>query len=164
MRVTSTFNLPQSILESFKKFGLTSLFVMIGVLQGFAKSGGFDTYATLAIVAIFIIFSAVFIGVSVYIKHRNYLQIYYELDDEKVIYFDGFFAPVRKEILYRRILEVDFRQGFFQKKFGLGTVTLVTNSASSNQASAGITMKDIANPHEVYEAVKAIVYPHIKNS
>jgi uncharacterized membrane protein YdbT with pleckstrin-like domain len=104
------------------------------------------------------------IGIAMHLKKRNYIQTYYELDDEKVVYFNGFFSPERKEILYQRILEVDFRQGFLQQLFGLGTVILVTNSGSSNQPMAGINITDVQNPDQVYEAVKKIVYSHIKDN
>jgi membrane protein YdbS with pleckstrin-like domain len=93
---------------------------------------------------------------------RNYAQTYYELEEDKIIYFDGFFSLTRKEILYKRIMEVNLSQGFLQKKYGLGNIILVTSSASSNQASAGITIRDIENSEQAYEAAKKLIYPHIR--
>jgi membrane protein YdbS with pleckstrin-like domain len=157
MKLTSTFNPVLSFILLLGFISFWSLLI-IGIPIGMASASDHFQLCIGLILALLIVAAII----AAHIRKRNYAMTFYEFDEEKIIYFDGFFNPTRKEIFYKRILEVDFKQGFLQKQFGLGTIVLVTNSASSNQQDSGINVPDIANPAETYDAVKKLIYARIK--
>jgi membrane protein YdbS with pleckstrin-like domain len=103
-----------------------------------------------------------FFGVPVLVfvaRQRTYAETEYRFHRDRLEYAEGFWTAENKTIKYDRIAEISLRRGVIQKKFGLGTIYLATPATGYEQgrARSGILLRDIADPEEAYERVKALV-------
>jgi membrane protein YdbS with pleckstrin-like domain len=127
--------------------------------------------------ASFIIFGAIaFFGIPLvtYIgKKLNYARTQYNFLDDRLEFEEGFFTINKKLIKYKDVKEVTLRKGMLQRIYGLGTIymaTLATGSTTSfnpfyalgfgNVSASGVGVRDIANPDDAYEKIKALVDSH----
>jgi hypothetical protein len=106
-------------------------------------------------------------------KKLNYARTEYSFSDDQLDFEEGFFTISKKLIKYKDIKEVTLRKGILQRIYGLGTIylaTLATGSTASfnpfyalgfgNVSASGISVRDIPNPDEAYEKIKAMVESH----
>jgi membrane protein YdbS with pleckstrin-like domain len=122
----------------------------------------------------FIAFGALaFVGVPAiaYIgKKLNYARTEYRFYADRLEFDEGFFSINKKVIKFRDVKEVTLRKGIFQRIYGLGTIylaTLATGSTSNtnpfvalgfgNVSASGVSVRDIADPDQVFEKVRGIV-------
>ena len=111
------------------------------------------------------------IPLVVYIgKKFNYARTEYNFFDDRLEFEEGFFTINKKLIKYKDIKEVTLRKGFLQRAYGLGTIYLATEATGSspssgpfyalgfgNVSASGVGVRDVPNPDEAYEKIKAIV-------
>jgi uncharacterized membrane protein YdbT with pleckstrin-like domain len=122
----------------------------------------------------FIFFGALaFVGVPIvaYVgKKLNYTRTEYRFYADRLEFDEGFFTINKKVIKFRDVKEVTLRKGIFQRTYGLGTIylaTLATGSTSNtnpfvalgfgNVSASGVSVRDIADPDQVFDKVRAIV-------
>jgi uncharacterized membrane protein YdbT with pleckstrin-like domain len=104
------------------------------------------------------------------IKSLNYRRTEYKFYEDRLEFEEGFFTINKKSIKFKDVREVTLRRGILQRMYGLGTVylaTLATGSSSysnpfaaigfGNISASGISVRDITNPEETYQKIKAIV-------
>ncbi len=125
----------------------------------------------------FIFFGAlVFFGIPItfyIVKKLNYGRTEYKFFDDQLEFEEGFFTINKKLVKYKDIKEVTLGKGILQRIYGLGTIylaTLATGSTPSfnpfyalgfgNVSASGIGVRDIPNPDEAYEKIKAMVESH----
>ena len=125
----------------------------------------------------FIVFGALaFFGIPLvaYIgKKLNYARTEYTFSDDQLEFEEGFFTINKKLIKYKDVKEVTLRKGILQRIYGLGTIylaTLATGSTTSfnpfyalgfgNVSASGVGVRDIPNPDDAYEKIKAMVETH----
>ena len=111
------------------------------------------------------------IPLVVYIgKKFNYARTQYNFFDDRLEFEEGFFTINKKLIKYKDIKEVTLRKGFLQRAYGLGTIYLATEATGSspssgpfyalgfgNVSASGVGVRDVPDPDEAYEKIKAIV-------
>lgn len=83
----------------------------------------------------------------------NYEKTSYEFLQDRLVYYDGFWNRNKKEIRYKEIKEIGYKQGILQ---GNHIGNLVLSTAATHQES-GITLIDIENIKEVYQKFKVIL-------
>jgi hypothetical protein len=106
-------------------------------------------------------------------KKLNYARTEYNFLDDQLEFEEGFFTINKKLIKYKDVKEVTLRKGILQRIYGLGTIymaTLATGSTTSfnpfyalgfgNVSASGVGVRDIPNPDEAYEKIKALVDSH----
>lgn len=85
------------------------------------------------------------------VQFLKYSSTNFLIGTDKVSYINNFFNYTRVDIKYEDIKELSVTQGFLQRMFGLGAVSMIS-SATINQA--GITFYSIENPREVYDIIQ----------
>ena len=122
----------------------------------------------------FIVFgAAAFVGIPVvaYVgKKLNYARTEYRFYSDRLEFDEDFFSINKKVIKLRDVKEVTLRKGVLQRIYGLGTIylaTLATGSTANfnpfvalgfgNVSASGVSVRDIANPDEVFEKIRRIV-------
>jgi membrane protein YdbS with pleckstrin-like domain len=106
-------------------------------------------------------------------KKLNYARTVYNFLEDQLEFEEGFFTINKKLIKYKDVKEVTLRKGMLQRIYGLGTIymaTLATGSTTSfnpfyalgfgNVSASGVGVRDIANPDDAYEKIKALVDSH----
>ena len=78
---------------------------------------------------------------------NNYKKTVYEFLDDRLIYYDGFWNRSKKELMYRSIREIGYKEGIFQRKYNLGTIVV---STPATDKKAGLYLKDIQDVEAVY--------------
>jgi membrane protein YdbS with pleckstrin-like domain len=127
-------------------------------------------------IAYIILGALAFLGIPLvsYIgKKLNYARTQYNFLDDRLEFEEGFFTINKKLIKYKDVKEVTLRKGILQRIYGLGTIymaTLATGSTTSfnpfyalgfgNVSASGVGVRDIANPDDAYEKIKALVDSH----
>jgi len=120
-----------------------------------------------------VIGTAVFVAmpVAIYtVKKLNYARTEYRFYADRVEFEEGFFTINKKVVNFRDVKEVTLRKGFFQQFCGLGTVYLLTLATGvdapvspfaafgfGSVSASGVTVRDIANPDDAYDAIKKLV-------
>ncbi|RME11050.1 MAG: PH domain-containing protein [Ardenticatenia bacterium] len=89
---------------------------------------------------------------------RMYAHTEYRFYRDRLEFEEGFWTIERKMIPYDRITEITFKQGVIQRRYGLGTIELLTAGTATRPQQSGIELRDIPNPNEVYEQVKALIH------
>jgi uncharacterized membrane protein YdbT with pleckstrin-like domain len=123
---------------------------------------GFGIPGTLAFVVLPVV---LFFG-----KKLNYSRTEYRFFHNRLEVDEGFFAISRKTVRLQEIKEVTLHKGFLQRMCGLGTIYLATAATGSfssanpfgafgfgNVTSSGVTLRDIPNPDDAFERLRAIV-------
>ena len=93
--------------------------------------------------------------ITVIIKIGKYKKNIYNFYKTKVIYNDSFMNLMEREIKYKEIREVLYKQTIMQKFFNLGTIILFTTAGSGG--SYGIDIVAVENPKKTYEKIKEII-------
>ena len=129
--------------------------------------GGFSCFAIKALDlpipmwAPFVFFGVLFfcgIPLLVYlITKKTYARTEYRFRHGHMDYYEGFFNVEEKTIPLANVTEVHLRRGFFQKKYGLGTIVLSTPATGGLHAQSGIRIQNVKNPEVVYRDVKRLV-------
>lgn len=70
----------------------------------------------------------------------------YYVDSDRIYVESGLFSTEINEILLYRVLDIKSSRSFWQKIFGVGTVTLY----SADQSNKTLELKNIKNPSEVH--------------
>lgn len=89
---------------------------------------------------------------SIIIEQKAYLRTRYLLFPEEIVTYEGWWGTHEKSLSYKNIVEVSHIKGFFQQKYGLGTIKLST--AGCGGAGEGIEIKDIPDSDNVYIFIK----------
>jgi len=97
---------------------------------------------------VFIILSVILCIITIV----NYEKTTYEFLQDRLVYYEGFWNRSKKEIRYKEIKEIGYKQGVLQ---GDQNGNLVLSTAATHQ-QAGITLIDIENIKEVYQRFKVI--------
>lgn len=97
---------------------------------------------------VFIILSVILCIITI----GNYEKTSYEFLQDRLVYYEGFWNRSKKEIKYKEIKEIGYKQGVLQ---GDQNGNLVLSTAATHQ-EAGITLIDIENIKEVYQKFKVI--------
>jgi hypothetical protein len=140
-------------------------------LWGGGFFGGFSMFAVKALGLnlptwfTFVFFGALFFcGIpflTYFAAKRTTAETEYRFYADRLEYAEGFWTAEQKSIKYSDIKEVHLRQGIVQRKHGLGTIQLSTDSVSamsgSNRAFSGIRLYNIPNVEEVYQKAKELV-------
>jgi membrane protein YdbS with pleckstrin-like domain len=102
-------------------------------------------------------------------KKLNYARTEYRFFDDRLEFEEGFMTVNKKVIYYADVKEVTLRKGVLQRACGLGTIylaTLATGSAPGtgvigfgSVSASGISIRDIADPDQEYERIRALVKP-----
>ncbi len=103
-------------------------------------------------------------------KKLNYSRTEYRFFADRLEFEEGFFSINKKVIDFRNVKEVTLRKGIFQRLYGLGTIYLATLATGStpranafvtlgfgNVSASGINVRDIRQPDEMYERIRAMV-------
>ena len=103
-------------------------------------------------------------------KKLNYGQTEYQFYDDHLELQEGFFSINRKLVKYSAVREVTLRKGILQRACGLGTIYLATLATGSSQgnniffalgfgnvSASGVGVRDIRDPDQAYEKIKALV-------
>jgi uncharacterized membrane protein YdbT with pleckstrin-like domain len=98
------------------------------------------------------IFGVVGIYASI-VTALRYSKMKYAFADDRLIFSDHFITQDQKEIKYENIVEITLVEGVFQKRFGLGTIQLLTAAG----VGAGMVLRDIEDAKRHYEKSRAIV-------
>lgn len=149
----------ESILAGLFGFAFIGLYPAVFMFSGAAKRLNVEPNLLLCWVGIVASIILPMWG-YIYLKRNNYRQTYYDFGDDRLIYFEGFLNIKRKEILYHRILEINFAQSVIQRPFGVGTVLLLTAATepSTARGQGGIKIRDIDSPETMYERIKSVVH------
>ena len=78
----------------------------------------------------------------------------------KAEFYDGFLTVVHRTIPYNRVTDCVLIRSVWGRMFGTGTIQIVTAGFENGGRSfvgAGITMKYVRNPEEVYNHVRSIL-------
>jgi uncharacterized membrane protein YdbT with pleckstrin-like domain len=97
---------------------------------------------------VFIILSTILCLITI----GNYTKTTYEFLPDRLVYYEGFWNRSKKEVIYKEIKEIGYRQGILQ---GNSNGNLILSTAATHQY-AGITLMDIENINEVYQKFKTI--------
>jgi len=103
-------------------------------------------------------------------KKLNYSRTVYRVFRDRLEIDEGFFAVSRKTVELREVKEVTLNKGILQRMCGLGSIYLATAAtgafprASSfgafgfgNVTASGVTLRDVQNPDDAFESMRAIV-------
>jgi uncharacterized membrane protein YdbT with pleckstrin-like domain len=155
----------ESIIVGFWSFLLIGVYPAIAILIHAAKNNEIGPSTIMWCAIATVLLTVLPMWGYVFLKRNNYQRTYYEFDEEKLIYYDGFINISRKEIFYQRVVEVNFTQNIIQRPFQVGTVLLSTAATGqgASVANSGIKIKDLADPEATYEKIKAIIYAKLKN-
>ena len=77
----------------------------------------------------------------------------YSFTDERFFVRTGFFRSEENEVRLYRVLDITWKQSFWQKLFGLGTIVLQT----ADRSSPIIELKNIKNSRRVKERLSELV-------
>jgi len=77
----------------------------------------------------------------------------YYIKENRFFLSTGFFNLEEHEMLMYRILDLSLKRSFFDKLFGVGTVTLYTADETNKQ----IILKKIKHPHAIRDLISKIV-------
>ncbi len=107
------------------------------------------------------------------VKKFNYRVTEYKFYDDRLEFQEGFLTNYKKTVQFEDVREVTLRKGVLQRVCGLGTVYLATQATGSagssnnsnvffnigfgNISASGISVRDIANPDEVYCKIQEII-------
>ena len=96
----------------------------------------------------------------VFIKQQNYAKTFFEFNEDRLLFYEGFFNIQKKEVLIKNFIEVNCTKNFLQRMFGVGTIILNTAATGQIQgfSGSGIKIKDIENPDQYYEKIRDIVH------
>jgi uncharacterized membrane protein YdbT with pleckstrin-like domain len=95
-------------------------------------------------------FFFILIGIYISVKN-NYRKTFYEFFDDRLTYYDGFWSRSKKELRYNSITEIGYTEGFFQRKYNLGTIVL---STPATDKKAGMQLRDLRDIETVYTKFK----------
>jgi len=120
-----------------------------------------------------IIAGIVFVAMPIVIytvRKLNYARTEYRFYPDRVEFDEGFFTINRKVVKFQDVKEVTLRKGVLQQLYGLGTIYLSTVATGvdtpanpfaafgfGNVSASGVSVKDIPNPDDAYEAIKKLV-------
>jgi uncharacterized membrane protein YdbT with pleckstrin-like domain len=99
----------------------------------------------------------VILVLSVLRKSRIFEHTFYEIKDNEVEERFNWMANGKHRVRYSEIREVMFMQGVFQRKHGIGSVYIVTNTGVG-----GLVIDDIREFEEVYEFIEEKIKKHAK--
>jgi uncharacterized membrane protein YdbT with pleckstrin-like domain len=100
------------------------------------------------------------------VKKLNYTRAEYRFYPDRVEFEEGFFSISKKVVKFEDVKEVTLRKGIFQQLCGLGTIYLSTVATGvdgpasfgvGNVSASGVSVRDISNPDETYDAIKKLV-------
>lgn len=91
-----------------------------------------------------------------FIIQAFYANSQFKILKDRVEYSSNFFGLRITDLKYKNIKEMSFVQGILQKKFGLGTIFLLTHASPQNPKSRGSGLKifNIQNSQKVYDLLK----------
>ena len=131
------------------------LFPLVTGILGFILSLFIGDLGYLA--ATFIYILSWIIGVPVlfrWLTKRNYEETEYNIYDDKVEYSEGYLNVSKNIARLNRIVDVHFKKGILQKRYGLGTITM--DMAGGGKRNA-IRLLDLENPEEIYEELQDLI-------
>ena len=104
------------------------------------------------------------------VKKLNYARTEYRFYPDRVEFEEGFFTINKKVVKFQDVKEVTLRKGVLQQLYGLGTIYLSTLAtgvdaptglfnafAFGNISASGVSVRDIPNPDDAYDAIKKMV-------
>lgn len=87
-------------------------------------------------------------------KKNTYAQTEYRLFGDHLEYAEGFLNVKHKSVEFSKIQESSMVKNIIQRRYNLGTIILKT---AGHTANAGIYLKDVEKPEDVYQAVKQLL-------
>lgn len=131
------------------------LFPLVTGILGFLLSLFIGDLGYLAATFLYVLFWI--IGVPVlfrWLTKRNYEETEYKIYDDKVEYAEGYLNVSKNIARLNRIVDVHFKKGILQKRYGLGTITM--DMAGGGKRNA-IRLLDLENPEEIYEELQDLI-------
>lgn len=125
-----------------------------GFFANRVSRGGIPMPIKIIFGAAFVLFVFVIPIVAYVLKKNTYSKTEYRFFDDHLEYAEGFLNVENKSINFDKIQETRMTRGIIQKKYGVGTIVLMTAGQNPN---AGIHLKDIENPERIYDTVKQIL-------
>ena len=125
-----------------------------GFFANHVSRGGIPMPIEIVFGAAFVLFVFVIPIVAYVLKKNTYSQTEYRLYGDHLEYAEGFLNVENKSINFDKIQETRMTRGILQKKYGVGTIALMTAGHNPN---AGIYLKDIESPESIYDTVKQIL-------
>lgn len=89
---------------------------------------------------------------SLIAEQKAYEKTRYLFFEDEIICHEGFWHTQEKAVRYKNIVEISHIKGFFQQKFGLGTIKFTT--AGHGGSGEGVEIKDIPDSENVYRFIK----------
>ncbi len=143
--------LPVILLSGF----LLAMFPVLIVLT--IESIG-DIWFPTEVMILTLLFSFLIFGITIflpaYVQKKTYQNIVYRIYQDRVDFDKGSFTVEENTIRFKDVKEVILRQGYLQKKVGLGTIFL---SAITFTKPTSKTLVDIEDPEKVCEKIKRLV-------
>ena len=130
---------PSQVLN-FKVYALWTLVLVAAVAAGFFRHEAFYLAAGLAVVALG------HCGVC-YVRLR---AIAYAVTTQRVRVVSGLFSKTIEEIELFRVKDTSAHQSFFQRLFGLGTITIL----SGDERTPRLVLNGVPNPIELRERLR----------
>lgn len=92
-------------------------------------------------------------------RKRTYAQTEYRFYRNRLEYVEGFWTAENKTIQYTKITETMLRRGVIQKKYGLGTIFLMTSASGfmRGKSMSGVRVQDIEEPERAYATIKNLI-------
>lgn len=92
------------------------------------------------------------------IKKKDYAKTEYRIFSTRVEIHNAFLGVSQKTVDYQSIIEISLRQGWIQKKFGLGDLVLSTPATVPEYMASlgGFALTDLENPDHIYQQVRGI--------
>lgn len=136
------------IYEFLNRSGITTVILLL-LLIPVIRIGIMKYYLILmAIYIIFLIISTIF-------NKKNYASKTCKFYEDKLIYINDFIRHEEKEINYKNVKEIKYRQYFLQYLFKMGDIYISTNSGKF--FDNGIFIYGISNIKEKYTEIKKII-------
>lgn len=91
------------------------------------------------------------VAVVITLKKKRNEKYFYRFYTDKFIYHDTFFKNKNKEANYQDFKEIRYNQSFWQSKFNLGEIYILTNN--KNIFKRIITIKAVPDVEKNYEEI-----------
>lgn len=97
------------------------------------------------------LFVVLLVALIIFLKSKRNKAYFYRFYTDKFAYCDTFFKNKVKEVDYQTFKEIRYNQSFWQSKFNLGEIYILTDN--KNIFKKIITLKCVPNVVENYEKI-----------
>jgi len=144
------------VLQSLGSVVIFGGMAIIGVLFSITSSfSGGSLFTHSSVILGSVIFGVLFYAVPIYLYYyqlkKTYAKTEYRFFKDRIEYSEGFWTTNEHSIKFDQITNVSMNKNIIQKKYGIGTLHLVTASGQ------GISIKDVEEPEKVYKVAQFLV-------